>query len=205
MPQIATTARYPKITRQPFILVTTGGGGDGDELMDWVIAAYEADPTLDMPALLLFGPFINRDRRRAFLDRIARHPKLDSLTFDNKIELLMQKADAIVGMGGYNTFCEILSFDKRALIVPRTRPRLEQHIRAVETQRLGLVRMLSDMDEARTPERMAAALRNLADQPRPSDVVIPGLLDGIDRIKERIAAIIDDPRQGIAATRQAAE
>jgi predicted glycosyltransferase len=24
-------------------------------------------------------------------------------------------------MGGYNTFCEILSFDKRALIVPRTR------------------------------------------------------------------------------------
>ena len=33
-------------------------------------------------------------------------------------------------MGGYNTFCEILSFDKRALIVPRTVPRLEQYIRA---------------------------------------------------------------------------
>jgi len=206
MPQApTTTGRYPKVTKRPFILVTTGGGGDGDELMDWVISAYEADATLEMPALLLFGPFINRDRRRAFLDRIARHPKLDALTFDNKIEFLMQKADSIVAMGGYNTFCEILSFDKRALIVPRTRPRLEQHIRAVQTERLGLVRMLSDMDEARTPARMAAALRSLASQPRPSDVVIPGLMDGIDRIKERIAAILDSSRHGIAATRQAAE
>ena len=51
-------------------------------------------------------------------------------------------------MGGYNTFCEILSFDKRALIVPRTRPRLEQYIRAVEAERLGLVSMLSDYTEA---------------------------------------------------------
>jgi predicted glycosyltransferase len=205
MPQAPNSTRYPKITKQPFILVTTGGGGDGDDLMDWVISAYEADPTLSMPALLLFGPFINRDRRRSFMERIARHPRLDALTFDNKIELLMQKADAIVAMGGYNTFCEILSFDKRALIVPRTRPRLEQHIRAVETERLGLVRMLSDMDDPRTPERMADALRSLATQPRPSDVVIPGLLDGIDRIKDRIAAILARPQQGFATTRQAAE
>jgi hypothetical protein len=65
--------------------------------------------------------------------------------------------------------------------------------------------MLSDMDEARTPSRMAAALRSLATQPRPSDVVIPGLLDGIDRIKERIASVLDRPRHGFATTRQAAE
>jgi predicted glycosyltransferase len=204
MPHGPTAARYPKITRQPFILVTAGGGGDGDDLMDWVISAYEADPSLDMPALLLFGPFINRDLRRSFLERIGRHPKLDALTFDNKIELLMQKADAIVAMGGYNTFCEILSFDKRALIVPRTRPRLEQHIRAVQTSRLGLVRMLSDMDEGRSPARMAQALRSLATQPRPSEVVIPGLLEGIERIKERIGAMLAYPVPGFAA-RQAAE
>ena len=61
----------------------------------------------------------------------------------------MDKAAAIVAMGGYNTFCEILSLDKRALIVPRTRPRLEQYIRAVEAERLGLVRMLSE--DARQP------------------------------------------------------
>jgi predicted glycosyltransferase len=111
----------------------------------------------------------------------------------------------MVAMGGYNTFCEALSFDKRTLIVPRTRPRLEQYIRAVEAERLGLVRMLSDYKEPRTPERMAAALRSLASQPRPSEVVIPGLLDGLDRVQERLKALVE-PRTTIApAYRQAAE
>ena len=181
--------RYPKITKQPFILVTTGGGGDGDDLIDWVISAYEADNSPDMPAVILFGPFVNRDQRRSFMERISRQPKLDAMSFDTKIEHLMDKAAAIVAMGGYNTFCEILSFDKRALIVPRTRPRLEQYIRAIEAERLGLVSMLSDYTEARAPERMATALRNLSIQPRPSEVVVPGLLDGLDRVQERLKAL----------------
>jgi predicted glycosyltransferase len=137
LPQESTLSRYPKITRQPFVLVTTGGGGDGEDLIDWVISAYETDPTIAMPALIVFGPFINRERRRGFMERVARHPKLDALAFETKLEVLMDKAAAVVAMGGYNTFCEILSFDKRALIVPRTKPRLEQHIRAVEAERLG--------------------------------------------------------------------
>jgi len=189
VPATPSLVRYPKITKQPFILVTTGGGGDGDDLIDWVISAYEAENSPDMPAVILFGPFVNRDQRRSFMERISRQPKLDAMSFDTKIEHLMEKATAIVAMGGYNTFCEILSFDKRALIVPRTRPRLEQHIRAVEAERLGLVSMLSDYTEMRTPERMAAALRQLSTQPRPSEVVVPGLLDGLDRVQERLKAL----------------
>jgi predicted glycosyltransferase len=205
VPEASALKRYPKITRNPFILVTTGGGGDGDDLLDWVISAYEADLSLEIPALLLFGPFINQDRQQAFLERVSRHPKLDAMIFDNKIEILMQKAAAVVAMGGYNTFCEILSLDKRALIVPRTRPRLEQYIRAVEAERLGLVRMLSDKDEPRSPERMAAALRSLASQPKPSEVVIPGLLDGLDRIRERFSAALGTSRAPMPALSQAAE
>jgi predicted glycosyltransferase len=190
LPQQPVLARYPKITKSPFILVTTGGGGDGDELIDWAISAYEADPTLETPALVVFGPFLNSDRRRRYLERINRHPKLDAIAFDTKLELLMQRAAAVVAMGGYNTFCEILSLDKPALIVPRTRPRLEQYIRAVEAERLGLVRMLSEDDARRDPRRMAAALHDLPSQPRPSHVVVPGLLDGLDVIRERFAATI---------------
>ena len=122
-------------------------------------------------------------------------------TFDTKIELLMQKAAAIVAMGGYNTFCEILSFDKPALIVPRTSPRLEQHIRAVHAEGLGLVRMLSEHQAGRDPLHMAAALRALPTQSRPSDVVMPGLLDGLDAIRERVAPILGRP----VAIPQAAE
>ena len=50
---------------------------------------------------------------------------------------LLAGAAGVVGMGGYNTFCEILSFDKRAVIVPRTAPRMEQYIRAARAQELG--------------------------------------------------------------------
>jgi predicted glycosyltransferase len=204
VPQTPSLTRYPKITKRPFILVTTGGGGDGDDTIDWVISAYEADPDIEMPALIVFGPFINRDIRRTFLERIAKQDKLDAISFDNKIEHLMQKADAIVAMGGYNTFCEILSLDKRALVVPRTKPRLEQYIRAVEAERLGLACMLSDYDEPRVPDRMAAALRKLSRQPRPSEVVIPGLLDGLDKIRGRLKMLLTPPLS-VAPACQAAE
>ena len=205
VPASPSLTRYPKITKQPFILVTTGGGGDGDDLIDWVISAYEADANLEMPSLILFGPFIDRDKRHSFMERIARQPKLDALSFDTKIERLMQRAEAVVAMGGYNTFCEVLSFDKRTLIVPRTRPRLEQYIRAVEAERLGLVRMLSDYNAPRTPERMPAALRRLSAQPRPSEVVIPGLLDGLDRVQERLKALTEPSNTYAPAFHQAAE
>jgi len=80
-------------------------------------------------------------------------------------------------MGGYNTFCEILSFDKRALIIPRTKPRMEQYIRAARGAELGLCRVLVE-DETKDPKVMSTALRHLPQQQLPSQVVVPGLLDG---------------------------
>src|SRR5258708_10747890 len=38
---------------EPFVLVTPGGGGDGESLIDWVLAAYEHDSGLPHPALLV--------------------------------------------------------------------------------------------------------------------------------------------------------
>ena len=81
----------------------------------------------------------------------ARRPSSGTsarLTFTNNLGALMQRAAGVVAMGGYNTFCEILSFDKRAIIVPRTRPRLEQFIRARAARNVGLIEML-DADRGR--------------------------------------------------------
>ena len=164
-----------------FLLTTAGGGGDGDALIDWVLAAYENDPGGLPPMLIVFGPFMTPDLQAAFATRAARLPKLRTITFDVRLETLMARAAGIVAMGGYNTFCEILSFDKPALIVPRTVPRLEQFIRAQRAAELGLAAILSDTGE-REPRKMAAALLQLMQQPRPSSVVIPGLLDGMASI-----------------------
>jgi predicted glycosyltransferase len=45
LPREPHLARYPKLTKGPFVLVTTGGGGDGDELIDWVISAFRPPAT----------------------------------------------------------------------------------------------------------------------------------------------------------------
>ena len=161
-----------------FLLVTPGGGGDGDGLIEWVLAAYEHDPGGLPPVLLVFGPFMLPDHQAAFAARAERLAKVRTVTFDTRLESLMARAAGVVAMGGYNTFCEILSFDKPALIVPRTTPRLEQYIRARRAAELGLVAVLPDSD-GREPRTMAAALLHLAQQPPPSSVVIPGLLDGM--------------------------
>jgi predicted glycosyltransferase len=169
-----------------FLLVTPGGGGDGEALIDLVLRAYEYDRDIPLPALLVYGPFMMPEQQSAFSQRVARLPNVSAITFDARIETLMARAAGVVAMGGYNTFCEILSFDKPALIVPRTVPRMEQRIRAERAAELGLVAMLCE-ESARDPETMATALRHLTRQPRPSSAVIPGLLDGIENVK-RLAA-----------------
>ena len=151
-----------------------------------MLSAYESPNAPKVPALICFGPFISRDQRRSFLERIAKLAHVDAIAFDAKIEHLMDRASAIVAMGGYNTFCEILSLDKPALIVPRARPRLEQTIRARRAAELGLVSVLEDPEEIgkgpRAPAVMAKAIGELLHRPRPSEAFVEGLLDGLDSI-----------------------
>jgi predicted glycosyltransferase len=199
LPDEPNMTRYPRLTRGPFVLVTTGGGGDGEDLLEWVISAYEKDKTIPLPALVVFGPFISRHNRRHFLERIGRLDNVDAIMFDAKIEHLMKKATAIVAMGGYNTFCEILSLDKPALIVPRKRPRLEQAIRASCAERLGLVHQLDGLDSVsgqHDPAEMAQAIRSLQDQHKPSEAFVPGLLDGLTRIQAITKPWLDAARRG---------
>lgn len=180
------------LAREPYILVTAGGGGDGAGLIDWVLRAYEHDPSLPHRAIVVFGPFMLSSVQTAFMDRVARLDKVSAITFDANIESLMANAAGIVAMGGYNTFCEILSFDRPGLIVPRTVPRMEQYIRASRAEALGLVRMLP-IDGECEPQQMALAIRNLPDQPRPSEVRIPGLLDGLSLINGMVDEWLNAP------------
>jgi predicted glycosyltransferase len=168
--------------------VTAGGGGDGELLIDWVLRAYEHDARRLAPALIVPGPFMRAEARSSFEQRAAALPQVNMLTFEPRMEHLMEGCLAVASMGGYNTFCEILSFDKRALLVPRHTPRLEQTIRAEAAERLGLVHMLREPDGTPEPGAMVAALRSLPDQALPSRSAAPGLLDGLSTIVEKCGA-----------------
>ena len=135
------------------------------------------------------------EQQADFAARAAALPDVEVINFDAHLENLMDRAIGVVAMGGYNTFCEILSFDKPAVLIPRERPRLEQFIRVSQAQALGLVDMLPMPDEDATADvaNMLDALRRLPRQNRPSAVELPHLLGGLENIERLASELIDEP------------
>jgi predicted glycosyltransferase len=177
------------LPQHPYILVTPGGGGDGIEMIDWVMRAYESCPDL-MHALFVLGPFMAANERNLFLQRAEALPHVEAITFSNHLEHLMDAADAVIAMGGYNTFCEILSFDKAALILPRSQPRQEQLIRATNAQAIGLLSML-DLSSHRSTEDMVQGIQRLKTQPKPSLLSVDKLLNGLDFVSHRFGELVE--------------
>ncbi|KKX25742.1 glycosyltransferase family protein [Rhizobium sp. LC145] len=167
--------------RDDYVLVTTGGGGDGSELIRDIINAYQADPALTQRALVVLGPYMPSDQRQHFRQEGEQIPWLEIIEFDNRMEDLIAGARAVVAMGGYNTYCEILSFDKPALIIPRTLPRKEQLIRAMRASELGLIDMLHP-DHAIDGVRLADSLKKLLERAPPSVTAPDMRLDGLSNI-----------------------
>jgi predicted glycosyltransferase len=121
------------------LVCMVGGGQDGAEL-----AATFA--RLDFPentmGIIVTGPYMPSASRDYLLRAASARPRLRVLRFVPDPAPLLNRADCVVAMGGYNTVCELLSFQKRALIVPRISPRVEQWIRADRFHRLGLLDVL---------------------------------------------------------------
>jgi predicted glycosyltransferase len=174
-----------------YILVTTGGGGDGADLIHDVIDAYRYDPELQHKALVVLGPYMPARKRRKLIKKGAQVPHIRIIEFDNRMEELIAGAKAVVAMGGYNTYCEILSFDKPALIVPRVRPREEQLIRARRAAELGLIEMLLP-EEAEDAKRFAQALKALPGRPAPSQSSPDLRLGGLPNISEIVGEWLDE-------------
>jgi predicted glycosyltransferase len=176
---------------EPYILVTPGGGGDGVEMVDWVLRAYEARQKPLFPALIVLGPFMPAAAAAQFSERAEHLRDVEIIRFTPQIEPYLANATAIVGMGGYNTFCEILSFDKPTLLVPRVVPRREQAIRAERAERSGLLKVLP-IDSYPDPDLMAKALAELPEMAPPSSAGIDNLLGGLEVISTRVGEIFQE-------------
>ncbi len=188
--EITDQADVPGI---PYVLITPGGGCDGAAMVSLVLDAYEQDPTLRPDAVLVYGPFLSGEVREALDARVNKlGGRVTAVGFDSRIESLFAGAEGVICMGGYNTFCEVLSFDKRAVIVPRTVPRLEQWLRASRAEKLGLVRMLDETRDGMTPEAMINAIRRLPHQQKPSQAGADGLLGGLEAVIARANALVTE-------------
>ena len=189
---VPSIARAPvSLPREPFLLVTPGGGGDGETLVDWVLNALEQKPRPAKPVVIVLGPFMPQAVRQQFQLRAEALKGVQTIVFNSNMELVMERAAGVVAMGGYNTFCEILSLDKPALLIPRSMPRMEQTLRAHRASSLGLVSML-DGDGDRSADAMAQALRGLERQSLPSAAGADQILSGLDIICERTHRLLLD-------------
>jgi predicted glycosyltransferase len=166
---------------EAYLLVMAGGGGDGGELMRAAIRARAVEPDRHLPFVMVLGPFMSNEERGAIRALAAADRDIHVLDFVNQPEALITRAAAIVGMAGYNTFCEILSFDKPAMLAPRVLPRREQLIRARRAAELGLTDIILP-EEAEDAAELSARLIALPDRRRPLDAGAAAMLGGLQTI-----------------------
>ena len=176
---------------EPLVLVTPGGGEDGWALVHAAFTGHEAlAPALRPRMHIVCGPEMAEAQRAQVMAATQRCPQLTAQAFSDDMMALQGAADVVLAMGGYNTVCELLTCGRRAVIVPRVKPGLEQAIRAERMARLGLLTMLHP-DEL-TPAALMAALAAEVAALR-ARLPLPRLrrLNGLERVTEAVFELID--------------
>lgn len=114
------------------IVVTAGGGGDGQRLLRSYAEFLGGLPRpAPFQSVVVTGPLLSSERAREVEAYFAALPHdVDVLPFTDRMESLIAGATAVVAMAGYNSVVEILSAGVPALLWPRELPRREQAIRA---------------------------------------------------------------------------
>ncbi len=133
---VAPTMPEP-LTAEPFLLVTPGGGGDGQLLLRRFFDAAERGATLGLRSLVVTGPLLSAGRRAELLTRAEALASVDVIDFSDRMRSLIASAVGVISMAGYNTVVEELAAGTPSLLVPRCHPRLEQHIRASRLARVS--------------------------------------------------------------------
>jgi predicted glycosyltransferase len=144
------------------ILCQVGGGQDGAILAEAFVHTRLPEGTI---GVLLTGPYLPADVQARIRRAAADQPRLRIVEFLAEPSRLLRRADRVIAMGGYNTVCEVLSFEKTALIVPRIHPRREQWIRAERLRDHGLIDVLHP-DEL-TPRALSQWLARDQAAPQP--------------------------------------
>jgi predicted glycosyltransferase len=174
-------------------LCLVGGGQDGAALAE---AFTHAQLPEGYNGVLITGPFMPADAQQRVHQAAEDNPRLRVLDFLPEPAVLMSRADRVVAMGGYNTVCEALSFQKQTLIVPRVRPRSEQWIRAQKLRDLGLIDVIHP--DHLTPSAITAWLAGPDRQPPRAREHMD--FEGLTRLPVLLEEVLARPRPGITET-----
>ena len=64
---------------KPYIMVSPGGGKDGEEMVELTLQALSLTPNLDIAVLIVLGPFMDEEKRLQFRAALPNHAKHDGI------------------------------------------------------------------------------------------------------------------------------
>lgn len=181
------TEQPTKKNRIPRVLVTTGGGADGCAVVEAFLSGLVDLPRrVALRTKIIFGPQMPEADRKALLERYGHLRDVKFRDFKSDLTAEYAKADVVVSMAGYNTVCELLSSEKRAVLVPREKPVQEQLIRARKLAEMGLFELVEQSEL--TPELLMDTVMHALNKEATN--AVPLDLDGLPRIRERVQVLL---------------
>ncbi|NOT00181.1 MAG: hypothetical protein HOP29_06095 [Phycisphaerales bacterium] len=167
----------------PYVLVTVGGGTDGEFLLERYLSnAADHVGRAGYRSVIVGGPDLPPGPAEALRRRAEGMNGVQWLDFEPCMMCRIRAAKLVVSMGGYNTLCQIAAHRKPALIVPRTKPRLEQAIRAQVWAERGVVDVLG-VDQL-TPATLAERVVGMLGR-GPTHICDEMDFNGLDRVCDR--------------------
>lgn len=169
----------------PLVAVSVGGGGDGGLFLRTYLTGLRHCSRRPVQSYVVTGPLIPQQDRDEIMDMIDGLPNVVVVDFDPDFAAMVQVADAVVCMGGYNSIAEAVYFGKRPIVMPRVPGSEEQVLRAEGFARLGLATVVG-------PDPLdASALWDAIDRELtrtgPSGPTLP--FDGLDHIARELASL----------------
>jgi predicted glycosyltransferase len=172
------------------VLASSGGGADGYQVLAAALEAVELlnekrrDPINCTVYAGLLMPEPDYQRLRAIGKRMGGRVR----RFVDDMPRAVARANAVVGMCGYNTVCDFLSFRRPALVVPRSGPSREQPIRAAILAERGLAESIP-LAEA-TARDIAESLAYVLEEHEYPEDELPDL-DGVEHTIDAVLELIE--------------
>ena len=174
----------PETESHPSVLVTSGGGEDGEQLIQTFIDCMSSK-TPDFKSLIYLGPELSEKKAAKYTTQVQSNPTITCHRFTNQMSQHMSQAKVLVTMGGYNTIYEGLSLQKSMVVVPRTKPSREQEIRAQRLSEMGFLECL--MPKELTTDRLRSSIDNTLHLPLRS---LPKInFGGLNSVNQEIRAL----------------
>lgn len=186
-PDVVPRQRAPGDAR---LLVTCGGGYDGYAVL---AASLEALGPLRVafPGTIrctaLAGPLMP-DPDVARLRAVGKRVDARVHRFADDVQGKLARSSVVIGMAGYNTVCDVLSFRRSAVMVPRPGPSTEQPIRTHIMAKRGLAAELP-LSHC-TGSDLAERVLPLLEQDSYPDDELPDL-HGVDRAVEALLELVE--------------